>query len=116
MGIEINLSGAKIDGRTRVLNCAVIRSDVDVCVDLQNAEITDDAVALENLEIDSVLNELRQRADFMDKSLPEYSAIQKILTGRHGNKKAFVQCIVKHLGEFSQGVLASVVANLMTVR
>lgn len=116
MGVEINLSGATISKNARVLNHAVIRNGHDVRIGLQNAEITDDTVVLENLEIDSVLDELSQKSEIMDKSLPEYSAIQKILNMQHWNKKAFAKCIARHLGEFSQGVLASVVASFLTAR
>lgn len=50
----------------------------------------------------------------MDKNVDEYSAVQEILEVKQWSKKDFAKRVTKHLGEFSQGVLASVIANIFT--
>lgn len=111
MGIKINISGAEISGNARVLNNASIRGVDDVNVEAKNLQVSGDALVLENLEINSVLEELNKRVQQMDKNSYEYERIQKILKVKRWNKKKFAKSVVKHLSEFSQGVLASVVAN-----
>ena len=66
------------------------------------------------LSIENVLEELNHKTQSMDKSSKEYFEICEILEMQTGNKKELFKCITSHLGEFSQGVLASVIANLIT--
>lgn len=114
MAIEINLSGAKIYENASVLNGAVIHEDSDVHIDLSSSEISGQSKVLDNLEINSLLNMLEDKSTFMDKSSNEYMEIQRILKVKNWDKKEFITCIKKHLAEFSQGVLASIIANLLT--
>jgi len=113
MGVEINLSGLKISDNAKVLNNATIKNNDDICIQLHNSEIFGEAIVLDNLEISPVLEELKQELQSMNQNSKEYSEIQKILKVQQWSKKSFVKCITKHLGEFSQGVLASVVANFL---
>ncbi len=112
MGPEINLNGSKIGGNARVLNNAAIKNN-DTHIELQNSEIYGKAIVLENLEIAPVLEGLKQKVKSMNQNSKEYSEIQNILGVQRWSKREFIKCITKHLGEFSQGVLASVVANLL---
>jgi len=114
MAIEINLSGAKIYENVSVLNRAVIHEASDVHIDLSSSEISGQSKVLDNLEINSLLNMLEDKSTLMDKSSNEYMEIQRILKVGNGDKKEFITCIKKHLAEFSQGVLASIIANLLT--
>lgn len=113
MGIKINISGAKISDNASVLNHASIKSNEDVDIELQDFEINGQAVLLDNLEINTFLEELNQEAQKIDENSDEYLEIQEILKVKQWNKKDFIKCIAKHVGDFSQGVLASVVANLL---
>ena len=111
MGIEIDLSGAKISENARVLNYTKVKGSNDVHIDLHSSEISGQTKVLEKLEISSVLNTLEDASATMDRNSSEYLEIQKLLKVRNWNKKDFIIRITKHLGEFSQGVLASIVAN-----
>jgi len=114
MGVKINISNTKVSDSVRVMNNSLIRTDNDVVVNIRDSEITGQAIVLEDLKIDSILKELSHKAEFMDKNSDEYLDIQKILSTDQRNKKDFISCITKHLAGFSQGVLASIVANLIT--
>lgn len=114
MGINISLSDMKINDNAKVLNNASIKSNEDVSINLQSMEINGQAAVLNDLEIDSVLQELNKRIQKMDKNSDEYFRIQEILKVKRWKKKNFINCVIAHMGEFSQGVLASVLANFLT--
>ncbi len=114
MGIEINLSDMKIGDNVRLLNDAVIRGGGEVSLKLDKLELSGQAVILDNLQIDAVLEELSNRVLQMDKGSDEYLRIQEILKRKQWKKENFINCVLKHIGDFSQGVLASVVANFLT--
>lgn len=111
MGVEINISNSKIAGR--VMNHADIGNN-DLCFKLHNTEIDEHAVILEKLKIESVLKQLEQECQKMDKDSMEYLSIREILSVRKWHKKAFVNRVTKHLADFSKGVLASIIANMIT--
>lgn len=114
MGVEINIGNTKISGNARVLNETTIKNNSDVKINVLDSEINGQAVVLENLKIDSILEELKQKVGQMDKDSKEYLEIQAMLgAGQEGNKN-MIERIKKHLLEFSQGVLASIVANMLT--
>lgn len=110
MGIEIDLSDLNISGNAEVMNNIKIRNNDDIHIGLQYTDIKENAKVLNNLEIDSLLDELMRQTQNMDKKSPEYPAIKKMLRVKKWNKDDFVGCVLKHIGEFSQGVLASIVA------
>jgi len=114
MGIEINLSDLNVSGNAEVMDNVKIRNNSDVHIDLKHLDISEDAKLLNNLEIDSILEELAQKAQFMDKNSDEYPKIKKILSKRQWNKAEFIKQAVRHITDFSQGVLASIVANFLT--
>lgn len=114
MGVEINISNTKINNKSAVLTNTTIRNNDDVKVNILDSEINGQAVVLDNLKIDSVLEELKQKVDQMDKDSKEYLEVQEILGTGQGNDKNMIERIKKHLLEFSQGVLASIVANMLT--
>lgn len=113
MGIEINLSDLNISGNAKVMDDMEIRSSDDVRISLEHIEIREYAKVLNHLEIAPVLNELRQQAQSMDKKSAEYLKINEIVSAKRWNKEEFIRCAIKHISEFSKGVLASVVANYM---
>ena len=116
MKIKISMDDTKISGTSSVLSNSLIMGgeNDDVRIKLHNLDVGEQARLLENLEISSVLEELSKRVEGMDKDADEYCEIQEILKVRQWNREGFTRCITKHLGEFSQGVLASVVANFIT--
>lgn len=113
MGINISISNTKINDKAKVMANSKFKSNDDILIEMQELDISGQAKLLENLEMDSILNELDQRIQYMERDSYEYYKIQEILKDSQGDKNDFVNCIIKHLGEFSQGVLASVVANLL---
>lgn len=113
MGIEIDLNDLNISGNAEVMENVKIASANDVHIGLKHSEIKENAKVLNNLEIDALLNELMQQAEVMDKNSLEYPKIKKILGVKQWNKDDFIGCVLKHISEFSQGVLASIVAGLI---
>lgn len=114
MGIKINISNLKICDNAEVLNNAVISGHDDVEIGLHDLEINGQVQLLENLEINSILNQLNEKVCVMDKNTDEYPRIKEILAVKQWDKKKFYKCIVTHLSDFSKGVLASIVANCIT--
>jgi hypothetical protein len=114
MAVKIDLHNSKISGDTRVLNNTVIKGTDSVELDLHSSEISEQAKVLENLEINSVLSLLEDKIPFMEQNSVEYAKLQELIKKKDWKKNVFITCITKHLSEFSQGVLASVIANLLT--
>ncbi|MDE7203763.1 MAG: hypothetical protein K2O91_18145 [Lachnospiraceae bacterium] len=114
MGIEIDLNDLNISGNAEVMGNVRIRNSNDVHISLKHSDISENAKVLNNLEIDPILKELMQQIQVMDKDSLEYSRIMKILGVKQWNKNDFIGCVLKHISEFSQGVLASIVANMIT--
>lgn len=114
MGIEITISNTNISDNSSILKNTIIKNNDDISVKLHNLDVNGQATILENLEINLVLEELDRKAQLMDKNTSEYSSIQEVLKEEQWNKKSFAKRILEHLGEFSQGVLASVIANFIT--
>lgn len=113
MGIEIDLSDLNISGNAEVMENVKIRNSNDVHISLKYLNISENAKILNNLEIDPILEELMQQAQVMDRNSVEYLKIKKILGVKQWNKDYFIRCVKKHISEFSQGVLASIVANFL---
>lgn len=114
MSIKIELDNIKVSDNGRLLNNTSIRKVGDFSLNVKNLDLNGQAIVFENLEIDSMLDELDEKVQKMDKNSDEYYKIEEILKVERSNKKKIYKCIVKHLSEFSQGVLASVVANFLT--
>ncbi len=111
MAIRISISNSTITEDARVLNNATIRNRGDIDINFSDTKINGRAVVWENLNIDSVLTELNQKTELMDRNSREYGEVQKVLQVKSWNRKDFIKCAAKHVAEFSQGVLASVIAN-----
>lgn len=116
MGININMTGIEIGGEADVLNNLTIKGSIDTPVDivLENAKIFGHAVVLKNVKIDSVLKQLSEKAQTMNTSSSEYLEIKKILGKRKWDVKEFTACVKNHLINFSEGVLASILATYLT--
>ncbi len=81
---------------------------------LNNLEVNGKAVVFDDLKINSILEELNASVQRMDKNSDEYYKIQDILQEKQWNEKKFIKCVKEHVSNFSQGVLASIVANFLT--
>lgn len=114
MGIEIDLNDLNISGNAEVMDNVKIRDNSDVHIGLKHLDISEDAKLLNNLEIDSILKKLAQQEQFMDKDSDEYSQIKKILSKKQWNKDEFIERVIRHITDFSQGILASIIANFLT--
>lgn len=114
MGISIKMSGLEVSDDSKVFNHVVIKNNEDIDIDLRNSKIFGHASVLSDLEIENMLKELNYEVQNMDKSSKEYSGICEIIKMQMGNKTELFNRIANHLGEFSQGILASVIANYIT--
>lgn len=115
MSVKINLNNLKMSGNSKVMTNAIIRdSNDDIQIDAANAELNDSALLLTDAKIGTVLDELNQKYILLDASSNEYAEIQKILSMSPNNKKELSKLITKHIAEFSQGLLANIVTNLLT--
>ncbi len=116
MGINITISNSNISENAKVLgNAKLANSPNDnITMNIVDTVINGDAEVLKDLEISSVLTELEHQIQTMDKNSAEYLRLKNILAEKQWDKQNFLACIKKHLGEFSQGVFASILANLLT--
>lgn len=76
MGIRIDMSNAKIDGKARVLNNAELRGGVDAAVEMHGIEVMGNAVVLDNMNLDPFMEELQHTADTMGTDDFEYRSIK----------------------------------------
>ncbi len=117
MGIKISITNSTFAGKSKTLNQVKINNGTedDTDIRLDNVEVNDEVVLLENLEINLVMQDLKKEILNMDPNSLEYARIRQLLLEDQSDRYVFLKHIVKHLGEFSQGVLASIVANHMTM-
>lgn len=114
MGIKISMAGIEIGENAELLGDSIINAiNVPVDIVLDNAKIYGHAVVFKNVRIDSVLNELSKEAQRMNTSSSEYLKIQEILKQEKWNEKDFIMRVKNHLVNFSEGVLASILASYL---
>lgn len=112
MSSEITISGLDIGEDARFLNDVTI-SDDNIKVRVENINVKGKLELLNDVEIDSVVSALRDRVPNMDHDSEEYKEINEIIHTAGHDKKNRREKMLRHLGNFSQGVLASILANLI---
>lgn len=111
MAINITVDNSKISDNSSVLGRATIEGtkDTDLTIKLKELEVNGQATVLDDLKV-KVMEELKHEASSMDKNSVEYKEIQEFLEKKQWNKSH----IINHLKSFSEGVLASIIANYLT--
>ncbi len=112
MGIKINISDSNISGN--VLNNASIKSNDDVNIELAKLTVNKDGTLLNDLQIESIMQELSKDVEVMDKNSVEYLEVARLLESKNSDCNSTSKRIFKHIAEFSEGVLASIVANYLS--
>lgn len=113
MGVEINICNSNFDNGVEINQNIHTKGIDDVIINFNELEIKGKTKILQTLDIEKVLHELGKEMPLMNTDSQEYNEIQEILKVPNRDKGEIINRIIKHLGEFSQGVLASVVANLL---
>lgn len=118
MGITISIVNTEIGDEANVFENVTIARDIDTPVDIviEDTKIFGHAVVLKNLKIQAVLEELERKTQKMNDFSEEYYAVKEILKRDQWNTEDFIKCVKKHLASFSQGILASVLANYLTAK
>lgn len=106
MAIEISITNSSFKDESKVLNNMKAATDEDVKIRLEDITLERNVQMLNDLEI----GVLMQNEDI---SREEYFALQKIMKVKE-EKSKYRNMILEHISTFSQGVLASVVANMLT--
>lgn len=114
MGIEVTISGVNMEGDSKLLNNAEINGASDVKMNLNNLQLKGNAKALENLKIQPILEELENNLKTIDKNSSEYTGLQTILQSKEKDKASILKLITEHIGVFTEGILASIIANKLT--
>lgn len=112
MGIKINISDSKISGN--VLNNTSIKGNDDVNIELSKLEVNKEAALLNDLQIEAIMQKLSKEAEVINQNSDEYYEIKKLLENKSNDYNSLSKKIFKHITEFSEGVLASIVANFLT--
>lgn len=107
MAIEISISDSNFKGKSKVLNNTKLYTTgkEDVVIKLQELQAEDESEILKKLKIEALM-------DKMDSSSGEYKALEN-LTKEKNNKQEFKDKMVNHIKEFSQGVLAKTITELL---
>lgn len=112
MGCRIEISNISVDGDANFMNNMSIDDDnTDIIV--KGVNVKGSLEMLNDLEIRLMMASLEDRVLSMEKNSEEYRYIKKILNEEQWNVGKFCKCIGKHLAQFSEGVLASVIANFL---
>ena len=109
MAIEIKVNDLHINGDSRILNKATLPENTSVRLD--RIAISGNAVILDELNVAACCDAIQATAYKMSAS--EYASIQKVLKKENSGKDCFLKALRQHLVSFSEGVAASVVANLL---
>lgn len=111
MAIKINISDVTMKDDSELMRGASFRGTQDVELEVSKLKLHQNAKVLEDLKIEPIIEELENVIVSMDKNSSEYLELQKILSVKDSNKTNILKMITKHIGNFTQGVLASIVAN-----
>lgn len=117
--MKIKIEGCTITDNAHVLNGAKIDGNSNSSVEVLNTTISGSAHFLEKLDrddIDDLLKEADKRANRMSENDPEREAIEKLVKDKNENRKYVLSKIADHLAEFTQGVLANIVSEMLMGR
>ncbi len=107
MDIKVKVVGSTIGGEgVSVLNGAKIYGNENGTMYIASA-----INIPENLDCDAVLSELKRNMGQVDQESMEYSGLKKIIEKSYKDKKNILFEFKRHLINFSEGILASIIAN-----
>lgn len=113
MGCKIDISGLKVGGDAEILDRVEIGEVDNIDINVKNLNVDGKMTLLNDLQINTLIAELREKSLSMDKNSKEYVGIQEILRKKKWNKADFIKQIGRHMASFSEGVLASIVAGFL---
>lgn len=113
MAVKITLEGIKASGNAKVLSNARIHTK-ETEVELRNLTVDGNAEILQGLDIDDFCNRVMSSEVLSRMTTQEYASIQRILIQKDKKRATFLKGLAQHLLSFSEGVVASVVATLLT--
>lgn len=111
---EISVENLDISGSAEVGNDIRIVDNEDGKISIKDIIIKGDAKILNNLDIQAVKNDLVSILSGMDKESREYMSMKRIMDNGENDDKTFRKKLFDHLKNFTEGVVASVVANYIT--
>lgn len=114
MAIQIEICNSKISDKAKLLKNTNIKGESDTQIKIDNLDMSGDASVLEGLEISEIINDLNNEIRNINSDDPEYKGLQNILCADTSKPEEIKRKIKAHIAEFSKGVLASIVANLIT--
>jgi hypothetical protein len=114
MAVEIIVNNSQISDNARVVNSAYIKHGDDVRISVDNTQLDKWSAIVDTLDVDAFVREVQRQKVTMDKTLPEYEGVQEILNTSRYDKEELPAKIGHHLASFSQGVLASILANMIS--
>lgn len=111
MVIKIAIDGSEITGNSKVLNNLRGNGYEDVNINIKNTKIKDESMVLENVDLTSIMSSLETTLKNSNTMNREHILLREILVYKDNDSNILRNKLLKHLTEFSQGVLASIVAN-----
>lgn len=117
MAINIKLDDVSISDHAKVLTGARMSETADFDVQVEKVKVYGDAQFLTDMQIESVVKKAENALEEMPTSSPEYSSIRKIVqASKFKNKREVLRKIGIHLGTFTEGVLQSIIADVINGR
>ena len=111
MVIKIAIDGSEITGNSKVLNNLRGNGYEDVNINIKNTKIKDKSMVLENVDLTSLMSSLETTLKNSNTMNREHILLREILVYKDSDSNILRNKLLKHLTEFYQGVLASIVAN-----
>lgn len=113
MGLKIEINGLDIGGDAEFLNGARIEESGDIDISVKNLNIAGKLEMLNDLQLNALVTELREKTLSMNRNSEEYGKLQEILREKKWDKANFIKRIGEHIASFSEGVLASMLAGIL---
>lgn len=113
MGLKIEISGIETGGDAEFLNGAKIEESGDIDISVKNLDVEGKLELLNDLQINALVTELREKTLSMNQNSEECRKLQEILEENKWNRAKFIKRVIEHLASFSEGVLAGVVKRAL---
>lgn len=117
---NINMNGATIQGKNVIVrNTVTGYGGNDGTIQAEKALLTGDYIEIlnnvEGKDFQAIYAETLLKMSQMDKTSPEYTALQKLVSqGAKDDTATKKKKLLEHIASFTEGVLAGVITNMIT--
>lgn len=110
MGINIKLDGITIKDNAEMLTNVKLKNNSQLEIETKNVELCNKAKLLTDLEVEEVVDLIKEEMKMMNTSSKEYTSLKQIVQNRNNRRNE----IMKHLSNFTGGVLQNVISDVIS--